>query len=111
MHRIFIALLLGLPALALGDRISDMNRTERCVYKARLSVAGYHYFLQGRARDAVVIHWHGDETPDEVEFVTRTLDEVYARAAALQQGRAAATMSEQDFGDRAYDACMTGETL
>lgn len=111
MRRVWIVLLLCLPALALGDRISAMNRTELCVYKARLSVAGYHYFLQGRPREAVVIHWHGDETADEIEFVTRTIDESYARATAQQQAPTAPPMSAQEFGDRMYDACMSGETL
>ena len=109
MKRAWAALLLAVPGAALGDRISDMPRTELCVYKAKLSVAGYHYFRQGRARSAVIIHWHGDETSNEIDFVTRTLDEAYARAEALQQADPEKPVSEQDFGDRSYDACMVGK--
>jgi hypothetical protein len=100
-----IAVLMALPLPARADRISDMPRTELCVYTARLSVAGYHHYLQGKPREAVRIHWHGDETQNEIDFVTRTLDETYARAAALQADR---RVSEQQFGDMAYEACMTG---
>ena len=100
---IAVPMALSLPAWA--DRISDMPRTELCVYTARLSVAGYHQYLQGKPREAVRIHWHGDETQNEIDFVTRTLDQTYARAAALQAGK---QVSEQQFGDMAYEACMTG---
>jgi hypothetical protein len=111
MIRTWIVLLLSLPGAALADRIGEMPRTELCVYKARLSVAGYYYFLQGRTREAVTIHWHGDETPAEVEFVTRTIDEVYARAEAHKRAQGKRPLSEQEFGDQAYAACITGESL
>lgn len=109
MKRAWAALLLAAPGAAPGDRISEMPRTELCVYQAKLSVAGYHYFRQGRARSAVIIHWHGDETPNEIDFVTRTLDEAYTRAESLQQADPTKLVSEQDFGDRTYDACMLGK--
>lgn len=82
-------LLLAASGSALADRISEMPRTELCIYKARLSVAGYYYYLQGRAREAVKIHWRGDETPNEVEFVMRTIEEAYARAEAVARALSA----------------------
>ena len=111
MRTTLVAALLAFPLLAWADRISDMPRTELCVYKARLAVAGYYYYLQGRARAAVQIHWHGDETQNEIEFVTRTLDEAYARAAALQHGVPESQVSEAQFGDQIYAACMSGSEL
>lgn len=104
------AFLAAFPILACADRITDMPRTERCVYKARLSVAGYYHYLQGKAREDVKIHWHGDETQNEIEFVTRTLDEAYARAAALR-GEGAREVSQAQFGDQIYEACMEGRAL
>jgi len=65
--KIPLALLFLLPALSCADRINRMTLTERCVYTARLSVAGYHYFLQGMSRSEVPIRWHGDETQNEVD--------------------------------------------
>lgn len=103
------ALLVLLPALAGADRISEMPPTERCVYKARLSVAGYYYYLQGKPRAEVRIHWRGDETPNEVDFVMRTLDETYAQAATLRER--GSPVSEQGFGDLVYAACMSGTSL
>jgi hypothetical protein len=101
----------AVPVLASADRITDMPRTERCVYKARLSVAGYYYYLQGRPREAVRIHWRGDETQNEIDYVNRTLDEAYARAAALRHGAPEEPVSETQFGDQIYDACMTAGEL
>lgn len=107
--RIPVSLCLCLMALpAWGDRISDMGRTERCVYEARLAVAGYHHYLQGRAREDVRIHWHGDETDNEIAFVNRVLDRAYERAHALKDP---ASVSEIAFGDRTYDACITEQSL
>jgi hypothetical protein len=106
---VFAALLLAVPALAWADRISDMPRTERCVYKARLAVAGYYYYLQGRPRQEVRVHWRGDETRNEVDFIVRTLDEAYAHAAALRER--GSQVSEQGFGDLVYEACMSGAQL
>jgi hypothetical protein len=110
VSRIAPALLvvLACPLTAWGDRISEMPPTERCVYKARLAVAGYHHYLQGRERGAVQIHWHGDETQNEIDFVTRTLDEAYARAEVLERGAQDNRMSETQFGDQFYEACMSG---
>jgi hypothetical protein len=107
MTRIAMALFLAMPwSGAAADRISEMSRTERCVYTARLAVAGYHHYLQGRSRADLRIHWKGDETPNEIEFVMRVIDEAYARAQADGKAVTAGHMSEQDFGDEVYAACM-----
>jgi hypothetical protein len=97
--------------MARADRISQMPPTERCVYKARLAVAGYHYYLQGKPRNEVQIHWHGDETQNEIDFVKRTLDQAYARAGALRQEAPESQVSEAQFGDQIYAACMAGNEL
>ena len=79
--RILVALLLlSAPVMSSADRITRMSASERCVYVAQLAVAGYHYFLQGKARTEIPIHWHGDETQHEMEFVNRTLDEAFTSA-------------------------------
>jgi hypothetical protein len=112
MRRPVVALLLLTAPLAVcADRIADMPRTERCVYTARLATAGYYYWLQGKPRDEVQIRWHGDETRNEIEFVTRTIDAAYARASALQQADAARMPPEREFGDQVYEACMAGREL
>jgi hypothetical protein len=90
------------------DRISEMPRTERCVYEAKLAVAGFYYFLQGRQRAEVKIHWHGDETANEIEFVNRVLDQAYDRAAGWKEAKPG---SEIVFGDRTYEACMARQAL
>ena len=105
-----LAVILFAAVPAFADRISELPQTERCVYKARLSVAGYYWHQQGRAREDVRIHWHGDETRNEVEFVKRTIDEAYAAAQAMHDG-SGHYMSEAEFGDRVYNACMTGTSL
>jgi hypothetical protein len=95
-------------ALASVDRIDRMNATERCIYTAQLSVAGYHYFLQGKARTEVPIHWHGDETQNEIDFVNFVLDATFASAERdRHEHPQQAPLSEQSFGDRAYRACMS----
>ena len=55
MRKSFLALIfLLLPAAAHADRITQMNQTDRCTYIAKLEVAAYYYFEQGRPRDKVV---------------------------------------------------------
>jgi hypothetical protein len=108
--RTALAALLVLAAPALADRITEMPRTERCVYTARLSVAGYYWHQQGRPRQEVTIHWHGDETQNEIDFVNQTVDEAYAAADAVRNG-SDKYVSEADFGDRIYNACMMGTRL
>jgi hypothetical protein len=110
MVRIAFVLLLVLVApAAFADRITELNRTELCTYTAKLSVAGYYYFLRGRPREEVTIHWHGDETQNEIDFVTRTIAAAYERADSLKRASPDRVMSEQDFGDQIYVACMNGE--
>ncbi len=109
MLRILVALILLLPALSSADRVDRMSAAERCVYTAQLAVAGYHYFLQGKARNEVPIHWHGDETQNEIDFVTRTLDQAFAAAERDRREQPSARVSEQVFGDRAYQACMDAD--
>ena len=108
--RTIVALaLVAAAATAAADRITRMNRTELCTYTARLKVIGYYYYLQGRPREQVKVNWKGDETPNEIEFVNRTLDEAYAWLAAANAD--ATRLSEQAFGDLVYDACMSGKDL
>ena len=104
--KIPLALLFLLPALSCADRINRMTLTERCVYTARLSVAGYHYFLQGMSRSEVPIRWHGDETQNEVDFVNQILDQAYAVAERDRRDQPNQRVSEQAFGERAYQSCM-----
>lgn len=105
----FSLALIAVSAPALADRITEMNRTELCTYTARLKVIGYYYYLQGTPREKVKVNWKGDETPNEIEFVTKTLDDAYAW---LQAANADATrLSEQTYGDLVYNACMSGEVL
>lgn len=99
-------LLLSLPALSCADRINRMTLTERCVYTAQLSVAGYHYFLQGKSRGEVPVRWHGDETQNEMDFVNQILDRAYAAAERDRREQPNQPVSEQAFGDRAYQSCM-----
>jgi hypothetical protein len=106
-----VLLLAALSCPAFADRISELNRTERCVYTAKLSVAGYFYYLRGTPRAEVKIQWHGDETQNEIDFVTRIIDIAYARAERLKRDRADEAVSEQHFGDEAYNACMEGREL
>ena len=94
------------PALACADRITQMPPAELCVYKANLSVAGYYHVLQGRARSDVVLHWHGDETDNEKQFVEHTIDEAYETAAADKREHPDIFVPEQLFGDRVYKRCM-----
>ncbi len=105
-----LLLLLGsVSCPALADRISQMNQTDLCTYTAKLQVAGYYYFMQGLPRDQVKIHWHGDETRNEIDFISRTLDRAYGWLAST--GASESTISAQRFGDLVYDACMRGIEL
>ena len=104
-----LVLLLCLAAgQAWADRISDMPKTERCVYEAKLAVAAYYHYRQGRPREEVRIHWHGDETDNEIAYVNRVLDATYARAAAMIHPEKVSGIA---FGDQMYEACMAGQPL
>lgn len=93
-----------------ADRISEMTREERCIYTAKLQVAAAWHFRQGRTRDALRIHWHGDETQNEIDFVNRTIDAGYdAMARASQAGMEPPPV--EVIGDQAYVACMKESTL
>jgi hypothetical protein len=110
LARIPTALLLSLlPTLSSADRVNRMTLTERCVYTAQLSVAGYHYFLQGKARSDVPIRWHGDETQNEMDFVNQILDRAYAAAEQDRRDHPDRPVSEQAFGERAYQACIDAD--
>jgi len=108
-NKILIALVLLSPALCSADRIDRMSATERCVYTAQLAVAGYHYFLQGKARNEVPIRWHGDETQNEMDFVNQTLDQAFAAAERDRRDQPGGHVSEEVFGDRVYRACMDAD--
>lgn len=106
-----LALLLVFAAAspAASDRITEMSRTERCVYTARLEVIAYHFYKQGKPREEIKLHWKGDETENEIQFVNRTLDEAYEWLTAL--GADATRLSDQTFGDMVYEACVSGRPL
>lgn len=104
-----LVLLLAFSAAARADRISEMNPTERCTYVAKLQVAAYYYFNQGRPRDQVKIHWHGDETQHEIDFISGTLDQAYSWLN--NAGVTGSTLSAQAFGDMVYASCMSGRVL
>jgi hypothetical protein len=106
-----LALLLALAASApaLADRITEMSRTERCVYTARLEVIAYHFYKQGKPREEIKLQWKGDETENEIEFVNGVLDEAYEWLNAL--GADATRLSDQTFGDMVYEACVSGRQL
>lgn len=103
-----LALLLSLPAASHADRITQMNKTDQCTYVAKLKVAAYYYFEQGRPRDKVVIHWHGDETENEITFVNKTIDDAYAWLQAWKEN-SSELLPAQSFGDMVYQACMEGK--
>jgi hypothetical protein len=102
--------LLGLAQAAHADRISRMDKAELCVYVAKLEVAAYYYFEQGRPRSEVVIHWHGDETENETTFVNKTVDDAYAWLTSWKES-SNSMLSAQSFGDMVYQACMQGKSL
>ena len=102
--------LLLLATGAHADRISRMEKIELCVYVSKLEVAAYYYFEQGRPREEVVIHWHGDETENEIAFINKTVDDAYAWLA-IWKGSSNSMLSAQSFGDMIYQACMQGKLL
>ncbi len=111
MRKNLLALIfLLLPPLAHADRITQMNQTDRCTYVAKLEVAAYYYFEQGRARKDVVIHWHGDETENEITFINKTVDDAYAWLTSWKES-SNEMLPAQSVGDMVYQACMEGKPL
>lgn len=105
---ILAVLLLSVPVLASADRISSMSRTERCAYGTKLQVLGAYYSGKGTPRAEVKIHWHGDETQNEIDFINHAIDEGYAMQAKERAVGRQDTPLEL-LGDRVYEACMHEE--
>jgi hypothetical protein len=99
-----------LPHVAQADRITQMSQSDLCIYAAKLQVAGYYYFEQGKPREEVKIVWHGDETQNEIDFINRTLDDAYAWLTNARNN-GAQLVPVQTFGDLVYEACMNGKPL
>lgn len=112
MRRIVPALMLFLllPHAVNADRITQMSTSDLCIYTAKLQVAGYYYFEQGKLREEVKITWHGDETQNEIDFVNKTLDDAYTWLANARNN-GAGLLPVQTFGDMVYEACMDGKPL
>jgi hypothetical protein len=111
MTKRFLAVLVLLAApCAHADRITQMGKTDLCTYVAKLEVAAYYYYEQGRPRDQVVIHWHGDETDNEIAFINKTVDDAYAWLESWKQS-SNEMLPAQSFGDMVYQACMEGKKL
>jgi hypothetical protein len=66
-----LALALFLSGPAAADRITSMHKTEECVYRARLSSMASYLRIEKVAKtcDEMKIHWHGDETKFEIDYV------------------------------------------
>jgi hypothetical protein len=105
---VLAAVLSAMPIVASADRISTMNRAERCAYSTRLQVLAAYYYGKGTSRAEVKIHWHGDETQNEIDFVNEALDTGYARIAREHEaGRR--DLPLELLGDRVFEECMRGE--
>lgn len=102
--------LLAAPGAASADRITRMTQEERCVYTARLQVAAAYYFKQGKPRQELKIHWHGDETEGEIRFVTENIDAGYS-AMAREVESSGRGVPVEIVGDRVYIACMKQTAL
>jgi hypothetical protein len=104
-----VAVVLTLFAGAVhADRITAMNRTDRCAYTTKLQVLAAYYFAKGTPRAEIKIHWHGDETQYEIDFVNRALDTGYEYVRREHEAGRKDTPLEV-LGDRIYEACMSGE--
>jgi hypothetical protein len=99
-----------LPHTAQADRITQMNQSDLCIYTAKLQVAGYYYFAQGKPREEVKFVWHGDETQNEMDFVNKTLDDAYLWLNNTKNN-GVKLIPVQTFGDLVYEACMNGKPL
>jgi hypothetical protein len=111
MRKSFLGLIILLLASAAhADRITEMNEVDRCTYVAKLEVIALYFFEQGKPREEVVIHWHGDETENEIAFVNKTVDNAYAWLTAWKES-SNAMLPAQSFGDMIFQACMEGKLL
>lgn len=106
VKRFLLACMLFASPLTHADRITQMNQAELCVYTAQLQVAAYYFFEQGKPREEVSIKWHGDETPNEIDFVKNTVAEAYAWLTNWK-GSSNEILPAQSFGDMVYQACMS----
>lgn len=102
----FVTWALLISAAAYADRITQMNQAELCTYTTQLQVAAYHFYAQGKPREEVSIKWHGDETQNEIDFVTRTVAQAYAWLDSWK-GSSNEMLPAQSFGDMVYQACMS----
>lgn len=105
-----LACMLLASPLTHADRITQMNQAELCAYTTQLQVAAYYFFEQGKPREEVSIKWHGDETPNEIDFVTNTVAQAYAWLTNWK-GSSNAMLPAQSFGDMVYQACMSKKDL
>ncbi len=105
MKSFLLACAMLLPAAAQADRISRMNPTELCTYTAQLKVAAYYFFEQGKAREAVQIKWHGDETQNEIDFVNDTVAQAYEWLSRWKE-TSNEMLPAHSFGDMVYQSCM-----
>lgn len=96
--------------LAHADRITEMIPVDRCTYVARLEILAYRFFQEGKPREQVVVHWHGDETENEIAFVSQTLDNAYAWLGAWKES-SNEMLPELSFGEMVFQACMEGKLL
>jgi len=101
----FITWLLLISAPPYADRITQMNQTDLCTYTTQLQVAAYYFFEQGKPREEVSIKWHGDETQNEIDFVSKTVAEAYAWLTSWKSS-SNEMLPAQSFGDMVYQACM-----
>lgn len=107
--KIVLAVVLALVAgMANADRITTMNRSERCAYTTKLQVLAAYYFGKGTPRAEIKVHWHGDETPYEIDFINHALDMGYDYVRREHEAGRKDTPLEV-LGDRIYEACMNGE--
>ena len=102
---LLVCVFLATP-LAHADRITRMNQTELCTYTAQLEVAAYYYFEQGKPLAEVKMHWHGDETQNEIDFVSQTMADAYSWLAKWKDN-STELIPITSFGDMVYQTCMS----
>jgi len=105
---VLAAVMFALPLVAFADRISSMNRADRCAYDTKLQVLAAYYYGKGTPRAEVKIHWHGDETQNEIDFINQSLDAGYAMIEReYRMGRKDTPL--ELLGDRVFEQCMRAE--